>query len=93
MAMMKHDITIEQLIEEAYRKQPWLGVSSLEEAIEATKAYRRNLNDSDRQLFDEQLRLGRYPAAVIETVEIAAGRDRPQSSSVYREEPVEAKSA
>jgi hypothetical protein len=75
-----NDNAIEQLIEQAYRTQPWPGVCSVEEAIASTIEYRRNVSDADRVLFDEQIRLGRYSASVIETVEIAAGRDWPVGS-------------
>jgi len=77
---MDNDRIIEQLIEKAYRRHPWLGVCPIEEAIASTIQYRRNLNDTDRDLFDEQIRLGRFPASVMETVEIAAGRDKPHGS-------------
>jgi hypothetical protein len=81
-----NDNAIEQLLEQAYRVQPWLGVCSVEEAIASAIEYRRNLSDADRVLFDAQIRLGRYPASVIETVEIVSGRDRPHGSEAMEME-------
>lgn len=81
---------IERLVETAYRQHPWLGASSLEEAIAATIQYRRNLDAADQELFDAQIRQGRYPAAVIETIEIVTGRNEPQGNQVVGKEVVEA---
>lgn len=72
---MNHDQMIEAKIEELFRQRPWGGVISLEEAIAYAIAYRRGLSETDRQVYDKQILLGRHPSKAMETVEIVSGRE------------------
>lgn len=76
---------LERLIAERYHQFPWYGGISIEEAIQGSLRYRQGLNAEDRQLFDEQIRLGAHPKAATQLVEIASGRMLPQGSQSERE--------
>jgi hypothetical protein len=76
---------IERLIAERYHQFPWYGGISIEEAIQRSIRYRQGLSAEDRQLFDEQIRLGTHPKAAAQFVEIASGRMVPQGSQPERE--------
>lgn len=77
---------LERLIAERYHQFPWYGGITIEEAIRGSIRYRQGLSEADRQLFDEQIMLGRHPIKALETVEIVSGRDKPHGSE--REEAV-----
>lgn len=71
---MKNDKEMEELIRQRFLAHRWLGAVSVEEAIENMIAYRHNLTDEDRALFDEELRNGSHPSTAAETVELWTGR-------------------
>jgi hypothetical protein len=74
MAAMNHDVNIEELIRQKFLAHKWLGAVPIEEAIASVIAYRCNLNDADRAVFDEEVQNGSHPSTAVETVELWAGR-------------------
>ncbi len=71
---MNIESQIEQRIREAFLAHDWLGSVPLEEAISGVIAYRKRLNLQDSAVFDAELLAGRHPSLIVETVEIASGR-------------------
>ena len=71
---MNHDAKMEELIRQKFLAHKWLGAVPVEEAIASLIAYRCNLNDEDRAVFDDEIRNGSHPSTAAETVELWAGR-------------------
>ena len=64
----------ERNIVTAFRKLKWVSPVPMETAIEGVLAYRRNLNETERSLFDAEVKRGRHPSMVVETLEVISGR-------------------
>ena len=58
----------------AFHKLEWVSPIPMEKAIEGVLAYRRNLNETERNLFDAEVERGRHPSLVVETLEVISGR-------------------
>jgi hypothetical protein len=72
---MDHDQQGEVKIAERYKVQRWLGVCSVEEAIQYAIEYRRALCDQERRQYDEAVLSGWDPERAMKGTEYAAGRD------------------
>jgi hypothetical protein len=53
--------------------------ASPEMVTDSVLAYRRNLSETERNLFDAEVLKGRHPSLVVETIEIFAGRQAARS--------------
>jgi hypothetical protein len=71
---MNEEAQMEERIREAFLTAEWLGAVPVEEAIESMLAYRHNLSAQERAWFDAEVKCGRHPGLVVETIEIASGR-------------------
>lgn len=71
---MNNGVNMEELIRQRFMTHKWLGAVPVEEAIASMIAYRCNLSDADRAVFDEEVKSGSPPSTAVETVELWAGR-------------------
>jgi hypothetical protein len=71
---MNHDDKIREICEQLFCTQPWSGVISTEEAMSEIWHQRMELNETDRQLFDDQVSMGIHPVRAMEAVELISGR-------------------
>jgi hypothetical protein len=72
---MNHDEQVEAKIAAKYKAQPWLGVCSVEEAIQSAILYRCGLSGEERRQYDEAILEGWHPERAMTAVEYASGRD------------------
>ena len=77
---MNDDKQMEELIEERFQTASWYGAVPVEEAIEGMLTYRRELSAEERAIFDAEVRRGRHPSLVVETIELMSGRLLPKSA-------------